>query len=66
MSVPRIPPRRVGVDLSHIGLNPDGSRYADIASLKKRPNVQSELEEIRKRVRIAKQRTTLREQTAQG
>lgn len=48
MDILGIPPKRTGVDLSHVRLNPDGSRYADIAALKKRPEVQAQLEAIRK------------------
>ena len=58
MSIPRIPPKRIGVDLSHIRLNPDGSRYADIGELKKRPEVQAQLEAIRKRRLEAKKQQT--------
>ena len=59
MSIPRIPPKRTGVDLSHIRLNLDGSRYADIGALKKRPEVKAQLEAVRKRMSDA------REQSAQ-
>ena len=48
MDILRLPPKRTDVDLSHIRLNPDGSRYADIAALKRRPEVQAQLEAIRK------------------
>ena len=43
-----IPPKRAGVDLSHITLNPDGSRSADIAALKQRPEVQHKLVAIKR------------------
>lgn len=49
-----IPPKRTGVDLSHISLGPNGIRYADIAALKKRPEVQAQLAAIRERIRAAK------------
>lgn len=55
MSMPYIPPKRTGVDLSHIRLNPDGSRYADISALKKRPEVKAQLDAIRARIRAAKE-----------
>ena len=50
------PPRREGVDLSHIKLNPDGSRSADIAALKKRPEVQRQLAAIRRHRDAARER----------
>lgn len=58
MSVPRIPPKRTGVDLSHIHLHPDGSRYADMAALKQRPEVQAQLEAIRESRRAAREQKT--------
>lgn len=45
----RIPPKRTDVDLSHVTLNPDGTRSSDIAALKKRPEVKRQLDAIRER-----------------
>jgi len=56
MSMPFFPPKRTGVDLSHVHLNPDGSRYADISALKKRPEVKAQLDAIRARIRASKER----------
>ena len=56
MSVPYIPPKRTGVDLSHVRVNPDGSRSADISALKERPEVRTRLDAIRRRVEKEKAR----------
>ncbi len=53
-SFPPTPPPRRNVDLSHIRFNPDGSRFVDLAALKSRPNVQAQLQAIRKRREAAK------------
>ena len=55
MITPYIPPKRTGVDLSHIHVNPDGSRDADISALKKRPEVKAQLDAIRERIRASKE-----------
>ena len=49
MNVLRIPPKRTGVDLSHVTLNPDGTRSSNVAALKKRPEVRRQLDAIRER-----------------
>jgi len=56
MSMPYFPPKRTGVDLSHIRLNPDGSRYADISALKKRPEVKAQLDAIRAKIRASREK----------
>jgi len=58
MSMPYFPPKRTGVDLSHIRLNPDGSRYADISALKKRPEVKAQLDAIRAKIRASREKET--------
>ena len=49
MYVLRIPPKRTGVDLSHVTLNPDGTRSSNVAALKRRPEVKRQLDAIRER-----------------
>ena len=49
MYVIRIPPKRTGVDLSHVTLNPDGTRSSNVAALKRRPEVKRQLDAIRER-----------------
>ena len=41
-----IPPKRTGVDLSHIRVRPDGSRYAEVSELMERQNVKDQLKPI--------------------
>lgn len=53
---PPIPPKRDdGVDLSHIRLRPDGSRYADMTELRKKPKAKAQLEAIRQRIAETRQ-----------
>ena len=49
MYVIRIPPKRTGVDLTHVTLNPDGTRSSNVAALKRRPEVKRQLDAIRER-----------------
>ena len=49
MYVLRIPPKRTGVNLSHVTLNPNGTRSSNVAALKMRPEVKRQLDAIRKR-----------------
>ena len=49
MYVIRIPPKRTGVDLSHVTLNPNGTRSSNVAALKMRPEVKRQLDAIRER-----------------
>ena len=53
---PPIPPKRNdGVDLSHIRVRPDGTRYADIAKLKQKPKVKAQLDAIREKIAESRQ-----------
>ena len=54
MYVFRIPPKRTGVDLSHVTLNPDGTRSSNVAALKERPEVKRQLDAIRERRNAAR------------
>ena len=49
MYVIRIPPKRTGVDLGHVTLNPNGTRSSNVAALKRRPEVKRQLDAIRER-----------------
>ena len=49
MYVLRIPPKRTGVNLSHVTLNPNGTRSSNVAALKMRPEVKRQLDAIRER-----------------
>ena len=56
-SIPPIPPRRTdGVDLSHIRLRPNGTRYAVMSELRKKPRAKAQLEKIHKKIVESRQK----------